>query len=69
MSERFDFDRARVNAGYSIRGLARAAGVAQGTVQRLAAGRPVRPEQAKKVADVLGVQVIDLIPLDPAEAA
>lgn len=64
MTEPFDFDRARVNAGYSIRGLARAAGVSDGTVRRVATGKPVRPEQAKKIADVLGVQATDLIPLE-----
>lgn len=63
MSNVFDFDRARVQAGYSIRGLARAAGVSDGTVRRVAAGKPIRPEKAKAIADLIGAEVLDLIPL------
>lgn len=64
MTNVFDFERARVSAGYSIRGLARAAGVSDGTVRRVSEGKPIRPEKAKAIADVIGVEVLDLIPLN-----
>lgn len=55
---------ARINAGLSKRGLAQAAGVGFATVQRLEAGEGARPENAKKIADLLGCKVTDLMPLD-----
>jgi ribosome-binding protein aMBF1 (putative translation factor) len=60
----FDLERARVNAGYSIRGLARKLKIHEATIRRLEDRLPVRPESAKPVADFFGVQVTDLMPLD-----
>lgn len=56
--------QARINAGYGIRGLARHLDVHEQTIRRLEEGLPVRPENAKPVADFFGVQVTDLIPLE-----
>jgi ribosome-binding protein aMBF1 (putative translation factor) len=64
MSEPFDLERARVNAGYSIRGLARHLEIHEATVRRLEDRLPVRPESAKPVADFFDVKVTDLVPLD-----
>jgi transcriptional regulator with XRE-family HTH domain len=52
----------RLNAGYSIRGLARAAGVSEQSIRRLERGKGVLPPTAKRIADTLGVTVTDLIP-------
>lgn len=64
MTEPFDLERARVNAGYSIRGLARHLKIHEATLRRLEDRLPVRPESAKPVADFFEVQVTDLMPLD-----
>lgn len=61
---KFDLTTARINAGHSIRGLARTIGVAEPTLRRLEAGLPVRPESAKPVADYFEIQVTDLIPVE-----
>jgi helix-turn-helix protein len=63
MTGRFDLERARVNAGYSIRGLAREVKTHEATIRRLERGLPVRPRSAKPVADFFEVQVTDLMPL------
>lgn len=57
---------ARVNAGYSIRGLARELAVHEQTVRRLERGERVTPGHAKKVADFFGVRVTDLEPMREA---
>lgn len=60
----FDLTRARINAGHSIRGLARELHTHEQTIRRLEQGLPVRPESAKPVADYFGVRVTDLMPLE-----
>ncbi len=67
MTDRFDLRRARINAGYSLRGLARKLGIHDATLRRLEAGEVVRPESAKPVADFFDVQVTDLLPVDPTK--
>jgi ribosome-binding protein aMBF1 (putative translation factor) len=69
VSEPFDLERARVNAGYSIRGLARHLEIHEATLRRLERGLPVRPGSAKPIADYFNVQVTDLMPADSREAA
>ena len=51
---------ARLNAGFSIRGLGRHIGVPEQSIRRLEDGLAVSPEYAKKVADFYGVLVTDL---------
>lgn len=67
MTTTFDLALARYNAGYSIRGLAKVAGVAEQSVRRLETGERVHPSTAKKIADVFGVQVTDVMPFEPTE--
>jgi transcriptional regulator with XRE-family HTH domain len=61
----FDLTSARLNAGYSIKSLARELGVHEHAIRRLETGDGVHPATAKKVADKFGVQVTDLMPLEP----
>lgn len=58
----FDLRRARLNAGLSIRGLARETGVHEQIIRRLEAGEPARPESIKPIADHFGVKVLDIAP-------
>jgi predicted transcriptional regulator len=67
MSVVFDLRTARVNAGFSVRGLARHVGVHDATIRRLEAGQQVRPASAKPVADFFRVRVTDLMPVDRQE--
>lgn len=46
--------------GYSMRGLAKAAGLARESATRLAHGRPVRASTAQKLCEVLGLDFDDL---------
>lgn len=64
----FDLTRARLNAGFTQRGLADRLGIDRDTIRRLEAGEGVRPGNAKKVADFFEVQVTDLLP-DPESRA
>jgi transcriptional regulator with XRE-family HTH domain len=64
----FDLTTARLNAGYSIRGLAVHLGIGEQAVRRLEAGEPVHPATAKKVADFFGVRVTDLMPVNGDDA-
>lgn len=66
MTTRFDLRAARLNAGLTQRDLAERAGVNLATVQRLEDGLGARPKNAKKVADLFGVKVTDLIPIEAA---
>jgi transcriptional regulator with XRE-family HTH domain len=59
----------RLNAGYSIKALARELGVHEHAIRKLEAGGTIHPANAKKIADKFGVKVTDLMPLDPTEAA
>lgn len=56
----FDLTSARLNAGKSIRGLAREIDVPEPSIRRLENGEGVYPATAKKVADYFGVKVTDL---------
>lgn len=67
-SEQFDLHVARINAGYSIKGLARELGIHEHAIRQLERGGRVRPATAKVVADRFGVLVTDLMPI-AAEAA
>jgi DNA-binding XRE family transcriptional regulator len=60
----FSLERARINRGLSQRALANAADVGTETIRRLERGLGVRPANAKKVADVFGVQVTDLMSIE-----
>jgi DNA-binding XRE family transcriptional regulator len=60
---------ARINAGYSIRSLARELDVNEHSIRRLEAGEAVHPATAKKVADFFGVTVVDLMPLNGDDEA
>jgi transcriptional regulator with XRE-family HTH domain len=61
----FDLRAARLNRGLSARQAALEIGVTQQALRRLEGGTSVHPASAKKVADFFGVQVTDLMPLDP----
>lgn len=72
----FDLTTVRLNAGYSIKSLARELDIHEHAIRRLEAGEGVHPATAKKIADRFGVQVTDLMPVDdgngddtPVEAA
>jgi transcriptional regulator with XRE-family HTH domain len=54
----------RINLGLSQKGLADAAGLSNTTVWQLEQGNAVRPASLKKIADVLGVQPVDLLKKD-----
>jgi DNA-binding XRE family transcriptional regulator len=60
---------ARLNAGYSRRGLADHIDVPEQTLRRLESGEGCSPAYAKRVADFFGVQVTDLMPLSTEAAA
>ena len=62
----FDLKTARVNRGFSIRGLAREIGIAEQSLRRLEEGEGVHPATAKKVADFFGVNAVDLLPIGEA---
>jgi transcriptional regulator with XRE-family HTH domain len=51
----------RMNQGYSARGLSRAAGLTDSAVWMAENRRSASPETLKKIADVLGVKVTDLL--------
>jgi transcriptional regulator with XRE-family HTH domain len=51
----------RMNQGYSARGLSRKAGLTDSTVWMVENRRSASPETLKKIADVLGVKVTDLL--------
>lgn len=67
--DEFSLERARVNSGFSKRGLALELSLDYRTLVRLEAGESVHPASAKKVADYFGVQVTDLMPLDAGSKA
>lgn len=60
----FDLTSARVNAGYSRRGLARELKVHEHAITRLENGERIHPATAKKIADYFDVRVTDLMPTD-----
>lgn len=62
----FDLRSARINAGFSMKGLARELGVHEHAVRQLERGNRVRPATAKRVADFFEVQVTDLMPVEEA---
>ncbi len=57
-----------INEGYSRRSFAEHIDVPEGTIRRLESGLAIHPENAKKVADFLGVRVTDLMPLEDVAA-
>jgi ribosome-binding protein aMBF1 (putative translation factor) len=58
----FDLKSARLNAGLSIRGLAREIDVPEQSIRRFEAGDSgLHPSNAKRIADRFGVQVTDLL--------
>mgnify|MGYP007071595999 CR=1 FL=1 len=66
---RADLTAARLNAGYSIRGLARHLGISEQVVRRVEAGAPVQPANAKPLADFYGTTVTDLLGMTDRNAA
>lgn len=65
----FDLTTARLNSGYSIRGLADKLGVPEQSIRRLENGEGVHPARAKVVADHFEVQVTDLLPVPAGDPA
>lgn len=57
----FDLKTARLNAGFSIKGLARELDVNEHSIRSLEKGGNVRPDTAKKVADFFDVTVVELM--------
>ena len=51
----------RVNQGLTQRQLAREAGISNATLAKIEHGRSTRPPTLKKLADVLGVESVDLL--------
>jgi transcriptional regulator with XRE-family HTH domain len=51
----------RVNQGLTQRQLARKAGISNATLSKIEHGRSTRPPTLKKLADVLGVEPVDLL--------
>ena len=51
----------RVNQGLTQRQLSREAGISNATLSRIEHGRSARPPTLKKLADVLGVEPVDLL--------
>jgi transcriptional regulator with XRE-family HTH domain len=64
-----DLQRERLNRGLSLRAAAAEIGVREQTIRRLEGGERVHPANAKKVADFYGVTVVDIMPIEPSEAA
>lgn len=62
----FDLTKARLNAGHSIRSLARELKIGDQAIRRLEDGIAVHPATAKKVADYFDVQVTDLMSVERA---
>ena len=58
-----DVRREYLNRGFSRRGFAEHVGVPWSSIRRLEKRQGIRPERAKKVADELGCQVTDLLPV------
>jgi transcriptional regulator with XRE-family HTH domain len=58
----------RLNAGLSQRDLGRRAGLSSGAVSMLEQRGSASPATLKKIADVLGCQVIDLLEDRPEKA-
>lgn len=50
------FMEARLKAGFSMRGLAAAAGISYGAVFHIEHGKAVMPKSARKLCEVLGVE-------------
>lgn len=61
--------RARINKGRSIRGLARDLEIPEQSIRRIEGGDGIRLERARKLADWLGVEVVDLPGMLPEELA
>lgn len=60
----FDLTEARINAGHSVRSLARVLDIHQQSISALERGEVVHPATAKKVADFFEVRVTDLMPIE-----
>lgn len=59
----FDLKTARLNAGLSIRGLAREVDVPEQSIRRFESGDGgLHPANAKRIADHFGIKVTDLMP-------
>lgn len=50
----------RMAKGFSVRTLATAAKVSPQTVMSLEKGKRIRPENARKIADALGIEPMDI---------
>lgn len=64
-----DLRKARLNRGFSRRGLADAIEVPENTLRRFEKGHGASPANALKIATWLGVEVTDLAPFDEEQAA
>lgn len=57
----YKIEKARVLRGWSKRRLAQVAGIDPATVGRVERGVNLKPETVKKIADVLGIEMTDLV--------
>lgn len=62
MTTTFDLPTSRVNAGLSIRALARELEIPEASIRRLEGGGGISLAYAKKIADHFGVTVLDVLP-------
>lgn len=62
MSTTFDLAKTRVNAGWSIRALARELNIPEASIRRLEGGGGISLHYAKRIADQFGVTVLDILP-------
>lgn len=62
MSTPFDLPTTRVNAGLSVRALARELDIPEGSIRRLESGGGMSLAYAKRIADFFGVTVLDVLP-------
>jgi hypothetical protein len=69
IEQHFSLSAARVNRGHTIRSLSAELEIDWRTLTRLEEGKPIHPAKALVVAEYFGVQVTDLMPIEPQAAA
>jgi len=66
---RVDLEKERLNRGLSLSGMAAEIGIARNTLKSAAAGDPIHPASALKIAEFFGKKVTDIWPIEDTEAA